>query len=235
MKKVLPILALLVLAAPALLAQDAVTTRFGIKASPNLSWTRSDTKNLSSDGNRLGYSLGLMAEFPLGPTGNYRFATGLHYTGIGGSSTYGYGRDLAPDTAVVRRDMYKLRYLELPLTIKMMTNEIGYMRYYGQLGVSAGVNIRARQDFETITTRNGVVTTVQDTDIDIADDTKLFRAGLVIGGGMEYNFSGQTSLLVGITYNSSIGNFLDLDKLPGGLADPKLLADYLELTLGIFF
>lgn len=215
--------------------------RFGIKASPNLSWTRSDTKGLESDGTRLGYSVGLLAEFPIGVTGNYRFATGIYLTNIGGKTTYtsefpivdSTGTVVGSTTAINNQTM-NLRFLELPLTIKMMTNEIGYIRYYGQLGIMAGANMRARADQETIFTTNGVVSTQSDTEIDIQDEVRAIRAALVIGAGMEYNFSGQTALLVGFTYNSSIINVLEKDALDG-LNDAKLLADYLELTLGVFF
>ncbi len=215
--------------------------RFGIKASPNLSWTRSDTKGLESDGTRLGYSVGLLAEFPIGVTGNYRFATGIYLTTIGGKTAYTYSfttidADSLPprESTVIDRRTLNLRFVELPLTIKLMTNEIGYIRYYGQLGVIAGANLRARADYETITTSNNVVTTVSDTEIDIQDDIRAIRSSLVIGAGMEYNFSGQTALLVGFTYNSSIINLLEKDALVG-FERPKLLADYLELTLGVFF
>ena len=45
---------------------------------------------------------------------------------------------------------------------------------------------------------------------------------------MEYNFSGNTSLLVAVTYNNG---FTDILKSK----DVKAMANYLELTVGIFF
>ncbi|MDQ3101235.1 MAG: PorT family protein [Bacteroidota bacterium] len=246
MKKVFLLLVAFPLIAVIGRAQETTTdveerVRFGIKASPNLCWTRSDTKGLESSGTRLGYSVGLLAEFPIGVTGNYRFATGIYLTTIGGktesSTTINVvdSIDMPPREVSVldRRTMY-LRFVELPLTIKLMTNEIGYIRYYGQLGVIGGANLRARADYETISTSNNVVTTVSDTEINIQDDIRAIRASLVIGAGMEYNFSGQTALLAGFTYNSSIINLLEKDAIVG-FDRPKLFADYLELTLGVFF
>ncbi len=211
-----------------------VVTRFGIKVAPNLSWTRSDTKGLQSEGSTLGYSVGLLAEFPLGPTGNYRFSTGLFLTTIGGKSSHVALNTDTFNLAVTNE--YSLRFVELPLTIKMMTNEIGYLRYYGQIGLNAGINVRARQDYEQITTTNGVVRTESDTDIDIKENIRAIRGALVIGGGVEYTFSGQTTALFGITYNNSIVNLLEKEALTvPGAERPKLFADYLELTLGVFF
>ena len=239
MKKVFLFLVTLSMMAAEMAAQDATDdarTRFGIKVAPNLSWTRSDTKGLESDGSRFGYSVGLLAEFPIGISGNYRFATGVFLTNIGGKTAYSYSTadTVGRSTTVLDQRTLNLRFIELPLTIKLMTNEIGYVRYYGQLGLMAGANLRARQDFETTFTTAGVVTTVSDTEIDVKDQIRSVRAALVIGAGMEYNFSGQTALLAGVTYNSSIINLLEKDALPG-LEKSKLLADYLELTLGVFF
>ncbi len=241
MKKVYLLMTLLGLSTFTAQAQDEVRMRFGIKAAPNLAWTRSDTKELQSDGSRLGYSIGLMAEFPLGISGNYAFATGLYLTTIGGKSAYSYtyqtvdSAGLPPrDVTVVNKQDLSLRFVELPLTIKMMTNEIGYLRYYGVLGVNAGVNIRARADVETVTSTNNVQDPMEESDVDVKDQIQAIRAALVIGAGAEYNFSGQTTALFGITYNNSIINALEKDAF-AGLDRPKLLADYLELTLGIFF
>ena len=50
---------------------------------------------------------------------------------------------------------------------------------------------------------------------------------------MEYNFSGTTALLIGITYNNGFTNLLNGVEYNGKNA--KLFNDYLELSLGIFF
>jgi len=235
MKKLFLILATVFAFTSAHAQDDEIRTRFGIKVAPNLSWIRSDTKGLEGDGNRFGYSIGLMAEFPMGPTGNYRFATGLFLTTIGGKIASAANADSAGiSMQIVNRQTMNLRFVELPLTIKLMTNEIGYMRYFGTIGLMGGVNVRARADAETITTTNGVTRTDSENDIDIQDNIRAIRAALVIGGGMEYNFSGQTSALIGITYNNSIINVLEKEAIPG-FDSPKLFAEYLELTLGVFF
>ena len=38
----------------------------------------------------------------------------------------------------------KLKYLEIPLTLRLRTNEIGYITYWVQVGVGLGFNIKAR-------------------------------------------------------------------------------------------
>lgn len=239
MKKAIVIMAAVLMAAPNMQAQNEGTVRFGIKLAPNMGWLRPDTKGLKSDGTKLGYTFGLMGEFPIGANGNYAFATGLFLNTLGGGFTtdYKFVETLGgvEQTKALATDL-SLRYVDLPLTIKMMTNEIGYMRYFGQLGFSAGFNIRSKADFEEpVLDPSGFYTVGFRTldDEDFQSDTNLFRAGLVIGGGMEYNFSGTTALLVGITYNNGFTNLLN--GVDYGGKNAKLFNDYLELSLGIFF
>lgn len=240
MKKACVLVFTVLLGAPMLNAQDDASVHFGIKLAPNMSWLRPDVKGIKSSGNQLGYTFGLMSEFPINPSGNYRFATGLFLTSIGGSFTEEYLFVSEVGGAEQTKDLetkMMLRYIELPLTIKMMTNEIGYMRYFGTLGVSAGFNIRARADAEypVLDDLSGAYTVgfAVLEDEDIQEDINLFRAALVIGGGLEYNFSGNTALLVGITYNNGFTNILNDVDYQGKKA--KVLNDYLELNLGVFF
>lgn len=245
MKKALALLAIALFTAPVAHAQDDQSVRFGIKLAPNLSWVRPDTRGLESDGNKFGYSFGLLAEFPVGTAGNYRFASGLFLNTVGGGYTHEYTfveeLDGPEQTKALETDL-NLRYVELPLTIKMMTNEIGYMRYFGQLGVSACFNIRAKADVETpILDESGFYTrgfVIRDAE-DFQDHTNLFRAALVIGGGVEYNISGNTNLLFGVTYNNGFTNInrRRFQESSNSREDKKgkIMNDYLELTLGIFF
>jgi hypothetical protein len=179
----------------------------------------------------------------VGTTGNYAFASGLFLTTLGG----GYTTDLSfvenVNSDVLIKAMetdLNMRYIDLPLTIKMKTNEIGYARYFGQIGVMTSFNIRSKADFEvpviagSLSDGTPIVSgfTLQE-DEDFQGDTNLFRAALVVGGGMEYNFSGNTALLVGITYNNGFTNILNGIEYNGKKA--KLYNDFLELSLGIYF
>jgi len=234
MKKVFAIFAIALLTGTMAHAQSDNATKFrlGIKVAPSLAWTRADTKGLKADGSILGYSFGLMTEFPFGANGNYRFATGLLLNNIGGKLTQTASKG---DTiSVLQSSKVHLRYIELPLTIKLMTNEIGYMRYFGQLGIDAGVNIRAKSDADVITTTNGVSVPTSESDIDVKELTNPIKLGLVLGAGLEYNFSGGTSALIGVTYHSGFTTLYKKNAFEG-IDTPKTYADYLELTLGVYF
>ncbi len=241
MNKVFVFTVAALLACPASMnAQEASSSegvRFGLKLAPNMGFVRPETDGLESNGSGFGYTFGLIAEFPIGGAGNYRFATGLFLNNITGKWKEKYPYYELGSTTMKTKDLesdVKLQYIELPVTIKMMTNEIGYIRYYGQIGFGNGFNIRAKSD-QVVPTVNGsfngepiVTEFVENKNEDIQSDIMLYKASLIVGAGMEYNFSGNTSLLVGITYNNGFTNILDIE-------GAKAKAHYLELTTGIFF
>ncbi|HRN35775.1 MAG TPA: porin family protein [Flavobacteriales bacterium] len=222
MKKVSAILCVLALATATAQAQDK-SVRFGIKVAPNFGWINPDTKELKNDGARFGYTFGLMGDFMIGANQNYAFATGLFLNNVGGKSTY-------PSDKQNLITESKYQYIELPLTLKLKTNEIGYMTYYGQIGFGTAFNIRAKSDFDTFNERGEIVRV---TDEDIMDNTQLFKASLIVGAGLEFNFSGNTSAMIGVTYNNGFTNINKDFKV--GDKELKAKQNYLELSLGVFF
>lgn len=225
--------ATLLLASVSTAQDDGGSVRFGLKLAPNMGWIKPDTKGLKKGAAKFGYTFGLMSDFMVGGKNQYAFSTGVYLNNINGTLVTPTV-NLAGDSKDLETDIH-LRYIEVPITMKMKTSEIGYMTYYGQIGVSAGFNIRAKADYETFDDNNQVVLVEDD---DIIDDVSLFKAALVVGGGFEYNFSGNTSLLVGITYNGGFTNLydgLEYTDENGKTQKVKAFGNYLELTTGVFF
>jgi opacity protein-like surface antigen len=227
MKKVYALLFLATIGMATAHAQDdSKSFRFGIKVAPNFGFINPDTKELKNDGSRFGFTFGLMGDFMFGADHNYAFATGLLLNNVGGKTTYPYlNTNLSTET--------KYQYIEVPITLKLMTNEIGYITYYGQIGFGAAFNIAAKSDYDLPV--NGKI--VRFTDEDVMENTSLFKASLIVGAGLHYNFSGNTALLVGVTYNNGFTNILKDQKIMVGTEEKELKAklNYLELTLGVFF
>jgi hypothetical protein len=198
---------------------------------------RSDSKDLASDGNRTSYSFGLVADFRLNDAGKYFFSTGVNYNNIGGKFKAEGTYDLAGVTTTVKSEQdLKLRYIEVPLTLKLRTTTDKPLNFYGQIGVSAAFNIRARTDVTTTSTVGGVSSSASLEDEDVIDDIALFKSGLVVGAGAEFELASGTTLFGGLTFNSAFTNALDSDakNLSSNGNKSKLFADYLEITLGIF-
>jgi len=126
-----------------------------------------------------------------------------------------------------------LQYVEIPVALKMRTNEIGYMRYFGQFGFVPAVNIKHKGDITTNT--NGVSKTTEDVKL---TDVNLFAMYLQIGAGVEYNLGGSTSLLGGVTFYNGFTNLVNKkadDPATGSYRNFNAKPAYIALNLGVIF
>lgn len=234
MKK-LTILVLLFLTTLITKAQDDNGMHFGLKITPSIGWLRTDSKGVESNGTKFAFGYGLITEFKF--SDRYSFATGLDVTYRGGNlkSSITSG-DQTTSTTTNTESSFNLQYIELPLTLKLKTKEIGYLTYYLQVGVAPGINIRARADIksntETSTTTGGTTTKTTSnfelTGEDVQDDINNFNLSMLIGGGIEYTLSGSTVLLVGLQFNNGLLDASDQ-------ADIKMNSNLLGLTVGVLF
>lgn len=245
MNKVIPsLLALVILQGP-LNAQDDRGFKLGIKAAPNMGWIRSDTKELEGNGAAIGFSFGLLGDFRLG-SDNYALATGLFLNLLNADQTSKAYQFTSTDdqnnsvTLDIPSWEFNRRYqfVEVPVLVKLKTNEIGYMTYFGQLGFGSAFNVSARSDTYRFDSTKGEFT--REEGDRVSEETNLFRASLVVGAGLEYKFAGNTALVVGINYNNGFTDaFSGKARLfDAGLKDKvethgKL--HYLELLLGVYF
>lgn len=190
--------------------------QLGLQIAPNFSWVKANTDNVENEGLKFGFNYGIMGDFNFAD--NYAFSTGISLVNTGGEITRpdiqkvpnsgvtvdGYGAT----TADVR-----LKYIEIPLTLKLKTNEIGYMKYFGQFGFGLGVNYDASADesfkYEFGDSESGA--TISNEDVDYKDEVNLLRASLIVGLGAEYNLSGSTSLVFGVTFNNGFTNTFSED------------------------
>jgi hypothetical protein len=223
MKKIFVLISLLFFVISDINAQDEQKLHFGLKAAPTLAWITSDTKGFESSGTKLGFSYGLITEFNFST--HYAFATGIDVTYRGGKSKYSFNHD---STTIVSESTFNLEYIEIPITLKLKTTEIGYLTYFLQFGVAPGINIRSKADIKTTVQTGSNTTTASEDAVDIKDDVNNFNLSMIIGGGIEYTLSGSTVLLVGITFNNGFLDILDA-------SDVKANSDYLGLTVGVLF
>jgi hypothetical protein len=224
-------------------AQDDRDFRIGFKIIPGFNWVKPKTNNIQRDGSNIGFSFGLMSDIRLAD--NYFFSPELNITSMTNRMKFkdtnnliltGNGRSYNNIT-----HKYNLKYLEIPLTFKFRTNESNGIRYWGQFGISPGVLIG-----------NNVTTSAQpspgnnvpfpisekylpnDSDndqydfVDNEDDVNIFRASMILGAGIEYNLSGNTSFYMGIRFNNGFTDIRDSKK-------SNVINNVLGLELGMFF
>lgn len=217
MKKITFISFLLCIFTISAFSQNEKFFRFGIHGSPSLAWMKPTKKDIQSDGLRLGFGYGLITEFTLGD--NYSLATGIESSYSGGKLLQ---NNLA-DTSVITT-LYKIQYLEIPITLKMKTNEINYITYFAKFGGGINARLQASKD-ETI--KKGQ-TTITNEDVDILNKVSFFRVAFHVGLGIEYSLGGSTALLVGLNFNNGL-----IDILKGDALNAK--NNFINMNIGVLF
>ncbi len=259
---------------------DIKNFRFGLKGDLSFNWLNpEDKKELLNNGTGVGYAWGLQLEFRLNKT--VSVVTGLNllsqaykldYNSASAAGTTRYVLDLNEEFVDLSDNtngsvdstqrLFELNYrslrgnfINIPLTLKMKTNEIGYMTYFGEFGVNINiltkgkvvtdeVNAVSFTTVDTVLTINRVQATNED--LDASKSMGIFNMGIKIGGGAEYNISGSTSLFFGVHYNHYFLNALrGNDKFiqkedvlqPGTFksAGQKAIPGAVSVTVGILF
>ena len=189
---------------------------FGLKVAPTIAWMKPDTKDLNKDGSKLGFTYGLMGESNF--ASNYALTYGLQVTYRGGILNY-------ESAAFSTRTSYVLKYVELPIGIKMKTNEFNRYRYFGQFGLVPGLNLSAKTN-----TEKGSIT---ESNIESKANITDINMSMMIALGAEYTISGSTTFLVSLEFNNGFVDVLAKSKD----TDPefKAISNYFAVNLGIMF
>jgi len=222
MRRLLFVLPLLVFA-QSTLGQDQ-KFHFGLKIIPSMAWIKPDEKNMEREGRNLGFGYGVQTEFKL--QDNYVISTGVQVNYRGGSLIHTIpAKDSIPQSKTTVD--YNLQYVEIPFTLKMMTNEINKVRYYGQFGFSPGIAIRSKSDPEA-----------QQEDDDFSEYTNKLNMNMIIGAGIHYTISGSTVIFAGIEFNNGFINIFDKDTQDLSWAEgikSKGVTNTLGLNIGVLF
>jgi hypothetical protein len=219
--------------------------RFGMKVAPLFSWIKqdfdlnsagiSDAYEVDGGGLRLGFNWGPQVEIILNET--FLISTGVDISYSTGKLTGRARKSLSLNYDFDQ--IYKMRFVELPFMIKGRTKEIGHMRYFMNFGLSAGFRYKASTEFtEEI---GGEETTTTNTNSN--ESINLFRGALLVGGGVEYNLSENTSLVVSLIFNNGLTNILKDQQKTGALsiADDfnfvreRGINNHMMLNVGILF
>ncbi len=182
--------------------------RMGLALDPNVSWMNSRDFEHTTDGGRAHFGYQFMADILFAET--YAIGTGVNVFRTG--STVEYWEPTTDSTLSRVSRSFNNQYVELPVTFKLRTKEIGYTTYYGKFGGGLGLNTRREAEevryvgFE----RSGDTwAPVEDAvvpapDLISGDFASLFRASIIVGLGFERRIAGTTALMVGFTYNNSL-------------------------------
>lgn len=186
--------------------------RMGLVFNPSMSWLKYDHDHINGEA-KVGYAYGLVADF--GFTRNYYFSTGLLINTItSGVKTDIKGTPTTNSVIPADRDI-TLKYVDVPLTIKLKSDGQDYGRFYGQFGFTAGLRISGKEQLENETNKRNI------------DGADLFRLGLQIGTGVEWNLGGNLGLQTGLSYNNGFTRAMNTS------GSPK--SSFVALNLGLLF
>lgn len=207
--------------------------QFGIKAGGNLGWFATNAEGYSSKGSHPGGSWGLITDILINE--NYAFSTGLDVLYLNGKLKYPDTQTSNNGTTLLDGEMeryFRTRYIQIPLVITMKTNEIGQVRYFGQIGAGLGILIAAKGD-EVFTSKYGIPFPKETRNI--YDEMAFYRTSFILGAGIEFPLFQSTYLRTGIKYDNC---FLDVFK--GNNArypsvKNQALNQFFELNIAIIF
>ncbi|MGB1217105.1 MAG: hypothetical protein ACPG5P_04470 [Saprospiraceae bacterium] len=215
--------------------------RFGIQASPMYTWmgNNSDNDAVVGDGGNIAFKLGGMGEWYLDSNDKEMFAIrfGLNMTfNQGGSLLF----NTAPDSTVLFADSqpdltstatpsanFKFQFIELPIALKMRTNEIG----------SAGIRYTFEVPVITVSIPVASRGTINDSDdFKVGKDTGFLNISWGLGGGLEYPLTTDgVSIVGGIYYQSGIINSYYGKTGLDSIDKSKSTINGITLRLGILF
>ncbi len=214
-----------------LAAKAQTDFRFGFQVSPSFSWIDSDDKHISANGSNLGLKLGARGEFFFAE--RYALVTGVgFFFNAGGTMLYEYGGDFWPNSELSSEALhslppevdlkYSIRYVEVPLSLKLLTPEIGRdLKVFVEIpAFFIGFRSQARGDISK-------AGPLDSNDENIQKDVLPLSLSWGAGAGGEYilrgNGRGDTNILFGVFYQQG---FMDVTTNKA----MKYLDNPLELT-----
>ena len=242
---------------------DMKNFRFGATGLPSIvSYKPDDLKKFAKGGSTFRFGVLINAEYSF--SGNFAIGFGLGLGSQGGKINFldsvnyfvndvtllSLKDDGTPDitgitgkidTFMLKTRTYKGSYYILPISLKMRTNEIGYLRYFLEPRLNIGIRKKVRADDDVVTW--GSTSAVKQENLDITKDAAALKMSVTISAGGEYYLSGSTAFVFAIGYDYGLSNTVqsksgNLLRTKEGITKPleqKFNQNGLVLSLGILF
>ena len=217
-------------------AKDGITQSkpflFGFNVAPNIGWMKPDVVDYNNDGTKTGFSWGFVSQFFL--MENYYIVSGFNVSYVNSRLSYPHTIINSLDSNFVDGTLYrnyKMKYIKIPLELKMMTKEFGKARFYGKIGLGTSFLLDADAKDEFISAETGT----ENIDKDIQDEIKFMRESMIIGFGIDYNLGGSTALSVGLTFDNGFVDVLKGQNTTYPSINSDAINNFIELNIGILF
>ena len=198
--------------------------KLSFTGSPSVNWMVTNNQKAENGKSMLGYDFGLSTDIYFSEDDRYSLLTGIQISNIGGEVSYKNGsafieyagQKLSSSSKIKSR----LRYVEIPLSLRMKTNQFNRSRYWCQFGLSGMVNIESKGD-----SNDGVLRKTN-----INDEMNLFNLSMVVGIGFDYDLGGNNAITTGLVFQNGL-----MDVTTDNYFDDKTIINSLKLRIGLLF
>jgi hypothetical protein len=161
---------------------------------------------------------------------NYSFSSGINIINAGGRlisreatnfelKNYYYNIiTVQPGEAIT----YKITYLSIPLGVKLRTSQIGFGKFFTDLGFDPKIVIGARADIPSLNINGG----------NVLPELNTFNLSFHIMAGMQYPLPGNSTFSIGIGFDN---NLFDITRDNGGQWSDVVSQKSLSFRMGITF
>jgi len=196
--------------------------RFNVHFDPQFAWlSSSDHDKINPAGSIFHMQAGIQMDYFFEE--NYAFVLGFGINNLGGQLLYSDSVVYENDNQTVPIDpgqsvKMNLQYLDIPLGLKLKTEELGYGTFFLQVGFNPMFNINAH-----VTTKDGTYDKEY-----IKDSVNAFSLGYHVGAGIEYRLGGNTAAIGGVRWTSGLTNVTGRD-------GANISLNAISIHLGILF
>ncbi|HEY3371992.1 MAG TPA: outer membrane beta-barrel protein [Prolixibacteraceae bacterium] len=216
MKRITLLSALMIIA---LSSWSQTRLQLSFTAAPSVNWMHTTSQDVVQQKAKLGYDFGIMGDVYFSENENYSLLTGLQVVNTGGTLTfrdpYTFGGESLPMNSEIR---YRLRYLDVPLCLKLRTDEFHRAYYWGIFGLSALINVGANADYGNFKRAN------------IHDEINMFNVAMNVGVGFDFDLGASNSISAGLIFQNGLADVTTDDT-----HTDKTIINSLKLRLGLIF
>lgn len=197
--------------------------RLSFIGDPSVNWMRTSNSVTEHGKPILGYDFGLNADCYFSEDERYSILTGIQISNTGGEISYHsnsgfpFSRITLPALSKIK---YQIRYVEIPLALKLKTDQFNRARYWGLFGLSAMVNIASKG-----TSNDGTLKKAN-----INDEVNLFNLAMNVGIGFDYDIGGNNSVTTGLIFQNGL-----MDVTTDNTFSDRTIINSLKLKIGLIF
>jgi len=195
--------------------------KFNVQVDPQFAWFNSDDDAVKPNGSIFHMQVGLQMDYFFAE--NYAFALGVGINNLGGNLLYSDSTEFSSKGEALLVEpgqsvKMNLQYIDIPIGLKLKTEELGYATFFLQLGFNPMININAKAS-----TDDGAMDKE-----DIRENIHLFNLGYHAGIGVEYKLGGSTALVGGLRWSAGLTDVSDNDRA-------NVKTNVLTIHIGVLF